>query len=234
MRTKILTKRGWAFRGRPRDRFHSYADTKLLAYLAEVSVKYGIDSSEFFGKFVEAWGNRESTCGTLKIECRRRTRDSAIFLITSDYRVVAQFSIPESLLRESDPLKEIGYILEHGRHVLVKDREAPESICLRIRDLKAGMKRVSLKARVVEISEPRLALTRFNDYVMFANAVLSDETSTIRLTLWNNRTKMVSVNDVVQIENVDVVVFREERQLRMGKNGRLRVLDKNEMTDAKG
>jgi replication factor A1 len=65
---------------------------------------------------------------------------------------------------------------------------------------------------------------------MFANAVLSDNTSTIKLTLWNSRIKMVSVNDVIQIENADVIVFRGEPQLRMGKNGRLKVLDENDLT----
>jgi len=234
MRTKILTERGWTFRGRPPGRFHSHADIKLLEYLTEISVRHGIDSNEFFGKFVEAWENRESTCKKLTIECRRKTRDFAIFLVTADYKVVAQFPIPEYLLRETDPLKEFGYVLEHARRVLVKEREGSRATCLRIKDLKAGMKRVSLRARIVEISEPRLAHTRFNDYVMFVNAVLSDDTDTIKLTLWNGQIKMVSVNDVIQVENADVVVFRGEPQLRMGKSGRLRVLDKNDLSAKQG
>jgi hypothetical protein len=230
MRTKILTERGWTFRGRPRGRFHSYADTKLLEYLTEISVRHGIDPNEFFGKFVEAWENRESTCKKLTIECRRRTRYFAIFLITADYKVVAQFPIPEYLLRETDPLKEFGYVLEHARRVLAKEREGSRATCLRIKDLKAGMKRVSLRARVVEISEPKLALTRSNDYLMFANVILSDGTSAVKLTLWNGRIKMVSVNDIVQIENAYVVVFKGELQLRMGRGCRLKVLDKNDLT----
>jgi hypothetical protein len=234
MRTKIWTERGWTFRGRPRGKSHSYADTKLLEYIAELSVRNGIDSSEFFGKLVEAWENRESTCKKLTIECRRKTRGSAILLITTDYKVVAQFLMPEYLLRETDPLREFGYVLDHAKRVWVKEREGSMATCLRIKDLKAGMKRVSLRARVAEISEPKLALTRFNDYVMFANAVLSDNTSTIKLTLWNSRIKMVSVNDVIQIENADVIVFRGEPQLRMGKNGRLRVLDENDLTATQG
>ena len=230
MRTKILTERGWTFRGRPRGRFHSYADTKLLEYLTEISVRHGIDPNEFFGKFVEAWENRESTCKKLTIECRRRTRYFAIFLITADYKVIAQFLIPEYLLKETDPLKKFGYVLEHARRVLVKERERSGATCLRIKDLKAGMKRVSLRARVVEISEPRMALTRFNDYVMFANAILSDKTSTIKLTLWNGRIEAVSVNDVVQIENASVVLFRGELQLKMGRTSTLTVLDKDGLT----
>jgi len=230
MRTKISAGRGWTFRGRPQGRFHSYADIRLLEYLTEISVRHEIDPNEFFGKFVEAWEKRESTCKKLTIECRRKTRDSAIFLITTDYKVVAQFPMPQYLLRVTDPLKEFGYVLERARHVLVKEREGSRATCLRIKDLRAGMKGVSLRARIVEISEPRLAHTRFNDDVMFVNAVLSDDNRTIKLTLWNGRIKMVSVNDVIQIENADVVVFRGEPQLRMGKSGRLRVLDKNDLS----
>jgi hypothetical protein len=183
---------------------------------------------------VEALENRESTCKKLTIECRRKTRYSAIFLITTDYKVVAQFPIPEYLLKETDPLKEFGYVLEHARRVLAKEREGSRATCLRIKDLKAGMKRVSLRARVAEISEPRSALTRLNDYVMFANVILSDGTSAVKLTLWNGRIKMVSVNDIVQIENAEVIVFKGELQLRMGRSGRLKVLDKNDLAATQG
>jgi ssDNA-binding replication factor A large subunit len=75
-----------------------------------------------------------------------------------------------------------------------------------------------------------MALTRFNDYVMFANAILSDKTSTIKLTLWNGRIETVSVNDVVQIENASVVLFRGELQLKMGRTSTLKVLDKDGLT----
>ena len=230
MRTKILTEHGWTFRGRPRGRLHSHADTKLLEYLTEISVRYGIDSNEFFGKFVEAWENQESTCKKLTIECRGKTRDCAIFLITTDYKVIAQFPIPEHLLREINPLKEFGYVLEYLRRVSMKGGVVSKATHLQIKDLKAGMKQVSLKARIAEISKPRLVLTRFNDYAMFANAILSDGTSKITLTLWNGKIKMVSVNDVVQIENADVVLFRGEPQLRIRKNGTIKVLEYDDLT----
>ncbi len=89
------------------------------------------------------------------------------------------------------------------------------------------MKRINLKARVTEISKPKLVLTRSNDYAVFANATLSDETSTIKLTLWNGRINMVSINDMVQIENANVIMFRGEKQLRTGRNGRLKVVQTN-------
>lgn len=238
MQTKILARgraeRGWTFRGRPRGKFHSYADTKLLEYLTWLSVKHEIDSNEFFGKFVEAWENRESACKKLTVECRRKTGVFAIFLITIDHKAVAQFPMPEYLLRETDPLKEFEYVSEHARRVSIKEREGSMPTCLRIKELRAGMKRVSLRAKVIGISGPRLVLTRYNDYVTLANAILSDETGTIKLTLWNDSIIMVSVNDVIQIENADVIVFRGEKQLRIGKSGKLRVLDKDDLTATQG
>ena len=59
-------------RGRPRGKYRSPADFKLLEYLALVSMEYGIDLEKFFDSFVEAWKRQESTCESLLIECRAR------------------------------------------------------------------------------------------------------------------------------------------------------------------
>ena len=101
-----MRKRRLKGRGRPRGNHYSPADFRLLQYLASVSMKYGIDSHDFFHGFVEAWKRRESTCGSLSIECRKQTRDAAVFLITNTRKVVAQFSIPKCLLEEGNSLKE--------------------------------------------------------------------------------------------------------------------------------
>ena len=72
-------------------------------------MKYGISSDDFFDGFVEAWKHQKSTCESLLIECRKRTRDNAVFLITDSCRVVAQFPIPKHILEEPSPLKEFAY-----------------------------------------------------------------------------------------------------------------------------
>jgi len=212
-------------RGRPRGNFHSPVDTRLLEYLAEISVKHMIDSNEFFDKIVYAWENRRSKCKELAIECRAKTRGCAIFLLTTDCNVVAQFPIPEYLLKEATPLKEFAYIIEREKLALMKKRNENEKRYLKIKDLKAGMKRINLKARVLAISKPQLALTRYNDYVMFANATLKDETGTIKLTLWNSRTNVLSTNNIIEIENANVAAYRGELQLRMGRNSKLEVIE---------
>ena len=143
--------------------------------------------------------------------------------------MVAQFPIPEYILKETNPLKGFDYVRKRVRYASkMKERKTLENgQDIRIKDLKAGMKRINLKARVTAISKPKLVLTRFNDYVVFANATLDDETSTIKLTLWNGRINMVSINDMVQIENANVIMFRGEKQLRAGRNGRLKVVETN-------
>jgi len=221
--------RTWSMRGRHRGSFHSPVDTRLLEYLAEISIKHMIDSNKLFDKIVYAWENRKSKCNGLSIECRAKTRGSAIFLITTDCNIVAQFSIPEYILKEATPPKEFAYIIEREKLALMKKRNGNKKRHFKIKDLRAGMKRINLRARVLAISKPQLALTRYNDYVMLANATLADETGTIKLTLWNSRTNMLSINNIVEIENANVAAYRGELQLRMGRNSKLTAIENHDL-----
>ena len=92
-------------RGRPRGRYHNLADFKTRDSLVLISMKYGIDSNDFFNSFIEAWEHQESTCESLSITCRTKTRDNAVFLITKGVKVVAQFPIPKHILKETNALK---------------------------------------------------------------------------------------------------------------------------------
>ena len=218
----------WTMRGRPRGRGHSAVDSRLLEYLMTISVKHAVDPNRFFSKIVGAWKNRKSKCNHLTIQCREKLRDRAIFLITTDYKVVAQFPIPEYLLKETTPPKEFAYIIKREKDALMKKRDDSGVRYFKIKDLKTGMKRINLKARVLAISRPQSALTRYNDYVMFANVTLTDETGTVKLTLWNGRINSVSINDIVEIENASVTAYKGETQLRIGRQGKLRVIENYE------
>jgi hypothetical protein len=218
--------RTWSGRGRPRGSHHPRFDTRILEYLVELSTKRGINTTEFFRSIVDAWKNGEAKCTGLNIRRRTKRKGQPIFLITEGYKVVAQFPIQENILKETNPLKGFDYVRQRVRHASrMKERKTFEDDQLQIRDLKPGMKRINLKAQVIGISKPKLVLTRFNDYVVFANATLADKTSKIKLTLWNGRINMVSINDIVQIENANVIMFKGEKQLRIGRNGRLKVVE---------
>jgi len=58
-----------------------------------------------------------------------------------------------------------------------------------------------------------------------SNALIADETGAIKLCLWNEKINLVSVDSVVQIENASVTKFHGENQLRLGKRGRLSVIE---------
>ena len=209
-------------RGRPRGKYRSSADLRLLEYLAMISGKYGIDSNDFFDSFVDAWKHQESTCKSLSIKCRRKTRDYAVFLITTSCKVVAQFPIPKHILEETNPLKEFAYARALRRTIV----EGAKVKHLRIGDLKSGMNRINLKARVIEIPKPRSVITRFGGFATVTNASIADETGIIQLPLWNKQIDAVSVGDLIRVENARVVTFRGERQLRVSRGGQLSVIEK--------
>jgi len=174
--------------------------------------------------FVRAWKKRKAVCHGLTIEFRINKKDCAIFLITQG-NFIAQFPVPECILKETNLLKESDYIRERIRHACeVKKKKALASGNARIEDLKAGMKGIKLKAQIIEITEPKQVLTRLNDYAIFAKATLLDKTGTIKLTLWNGRINMVSLNDMIQIENGSVIMFRGEKQLEIRRNATLEVV----------
>jgi len=214
MRNKV-----WTTRGRPPGGFHSYHDIRLLEYLARLSVKYEIDSGKFFNSFLDAFEHEEATCGELWIECRVKTRDCAVFLITNSHKVVAQFPVPVHILAKTNPLKEFTYRLSS-----IRTAQAAKSNNYQIKDLRVGMKRVNIKARVLEVSQPRLVATRFGFYANVINALVTDETGTIQLPLWNNQIDEISAGDLIQVENANVSVFRGIRQLKVGRSGKVSVV----------
>jgi replication factor A1 len=96
---------------------------------------------------------------------------------------------------------------------------------LRIADLTVGMKSVSVKAKIVEISEPREVFSRFTNRLnRVATAVIEDESGRVNLSLWNEQIDKVKVNDIIQVNNGYVTEFRGIKHLNIGRYGTLEVL----------
>ena len=105
---------------------------------------------------------------------------------------------------------------------MLKARE--RGIKLKINELRDGMKRIDLIAKVTEKSETREVTSRFKDQTLkVASATIADETGTIKLTLWNEQIGLVNVNDTVKIQNGYITSFRGEIQLNSGRYGTLTV-----------
>lgn len=93
-----------------------------------------------------------------------------------------------------------------------------------IKDLHDGAKRVDVQAQVVEKGDPREVRSKYKDETYrIVDAVVADETGSIKLTLWNEQADMVNVGDKIKIENGYVTSFKGEIQLNVGKFGKLTV-----------
>jgi replication factor A1 len=193
--------------------------TSTGEYLAFISVKYEVDPDKFFLALIMAEENQKATIGNLTIKCRSKTEDKTMFLISKNSKVVAQFSVLKEFLREQgNPIR--SYM---GTNMVRRflARRNMRSLVLPIKDLRIGMRQVSLKAKVLEIPKPKTVYTRYGNYASVANALIADETGTIRLCLWNEQIDSISTGDTIQLENARTSVFRGQRQLCIGKNGSL-------------
>jgi replication factor A1 len=173
-------------------------------------LKYKIDSSEFFDCIIQSWNKEKAECRQLSIMCRQKTEDSAIFCFTDDQGVIAQFPIPVTILQGKNPLE--GYVRLISPMTVKK---------VAIKDLKAGMRRIDLIAKVLEISEPNIVYTKYGTEAYISNALIGDETGIIRMSLWNKQIGMISKGDTIKIENGIVTSFRGELQLKIRRNGSL-------------
>ena len=186
-------------------------------YLAFLSAKYEVDPDTFFCALLSAGENRKSRCGNLSIECRGKIKNKIIFLITDGSEVVAQLSVSEKFLtKEGNPLRNFMETDMIRKHEAKKIRSP---ISCSIQDLRAGMNHVNLKAKVLEVTQPKQVFTRYGNYASLAKAVIEDNTGQIKLCLWNNQIDAVSAGATVQIENARTSTFKGERQLSLGKTG---------------
>jgi replication factor A1 len=189
-----------------------------------MAIRKNIDPDSFFNTLLDAWKRKESTYKNLVIECRKKTKDSGVFLFTMDNKVIGQFGVPESILKEKYPIK--NYMDTLPREAFKNKTITKENI--KIEDLTEGMKRVKLKARVLETPKPKTVYTRFGTMASVSNFIVADETGTIKLSLWNHQINKATVDDVITIKNAKVAWFRGERQLRLGRNGELNVIEEED------
>ena len=194
----------------------------LGEHLALLSVKYSVYPNEVFQALVYASKNEKATCGNLTIEHRGKLKGEVIFLITKNSDVVAQFRVEEAFLLRKDNPFESWMSTDRIKKKLAKQNTG--SVYCRIRDLRAGMKHINLKAQVLEIPKPSQVHTQFGNTVMVANALVGDETDKMKLCLWEGQISSISTGDSIELKNGQVCLFRGEKQLRLGKNGQLCVL----------
>lgn len=185
-------------------------------YLAFLSIKYEVNPAEFLLALRVAQ-KRKTYCGGLLIQCRGKVKKALMFLVKKDSEVIAQFPIDrEFLLNENNKLSNFMETDRIRRYLAKKARTVGASS---IKDLRAGLSHVNLKAKILEVAEPMRVVTRYGNNATVAKVLIGDDTGTIKLCLWNGQITDVSVGDVVQIENAQASMFRGERFLSLGKKG---------------
>ena len=194
-----------------------------MEYLAFLSVKQGVYLSELYQAMVAARQKGKTKCQNLVVEYRSSLKDDAIFLITKDSSIIAQFRVTEEFLQRKDICFENWMNTDKIRRQMNRQNTSPKASTL-VQDLRHGMKKVNIEAKVLETPTPATVQTRYGNSAKVANAWIADETGKIKLCLWNEQVDFVNVGDTVQIKNASVSTFKGERQLRLGKTGTVCVL----------
>jgi replication factor A1 len=205
-------------RGRPRGENKLYFEP--LFSITKIASKYDIDPKLLVESFIEAWKSKDAHCGRLKITCRGviDNENSAVFLVTCEGKVVAQFPIKTEIIENENVFK------NHLQQIPIREireryNRKDTGLKKTISQLRYQMKKVDLKAKIVEIPPVRRVMTRYGNVAKLTNIKIADDTGSIRLSLWNKGIDDLHVGDFVEIENSYVARYRGELQLRLGRKG---------------
>ena len=92
---------------------------------------------------------------------------------------------------------------------------------MNISELKPGMRNVSVTGKIDTIGEPRTVNLRSGGTNNVADATISDESGSIKLSLWGEDINKVQPGDKVSIENGYINTFKGENSLSVGKFGKI-------------
>jgi len=192
--------------------------------LAFISAQHDVYPNELFQALVNAKEEGKATVSDLLVEFRGNVTDQAIFLITKDGKVVAQFRVPQDTLARTDVSFDNCMDTNRIRKEIARQNPAPSHY--KVENLRVGMKKINLTAEVFQTSEPSKVHTQFRDNAVVSNAIVGDETGRILLCLWDQQIGSVQPGDNIEVKNAHVATFKGEKQLRLGKNGTVTVLEK--------
>jgi ssDNA-binding replication factor A large subunit len=93
---------------------------------------------------------------------------------------------------------------------------------MKINELKAGMRNVSVTGKIDSIGEPRTVNLKAGGTNNVADAMISDESGSIKLSLWGDDINNFQPGDRVSVENGYVNTFKGENSLAVGKFGKMK------------
>lgn len=90
----------------------------------------------------------------------------------------------------------------------------------KISELKSGQGNANVEGILKEIGDTRV-FNKFGKELKVSNAILTDDSGSIKLTLWNDDVSRFNAGDSVKIINGYVGEFQGEKQLTSGKFGKI-------------
>jgi replication factor A1 len=185
-------------------------------YLALLSVKFDIDPQELFSGLRQTGVGLKSDRGKFSIEDRGRIDEKKIFLVRTESGMFAQLRVADEFLKSEGDIERF-MDTPIVRSLLLKKKKMTGR-CL-IRDVRSGMTRINLSAKVLSVGETIHVMTRYGNYADVAKARIGDETGAINLLLWNEQIENVSVGSMIHVGGARADVFKGERQLSVGPKG---------------
>jgi replication factor A1 len=91
---------------------------------------------------------------------------------------------------------------------------------MKISELQVNQRKVDITATVKEIGTVR-EFNKFGKPGKVVTAVIEDDSGSIQLTLWNEQIDIVKEGDTIKIENAYVKEWQGEKQLNIGRLGKL-------------
>ncbi len=192
------------------------SELRVRDSILRLAHRYRLDPNDLLDSFIEAWKHGSMEQATYTIACRHSNTQSGMFQITHN-QVISQFPIDLAVLLNPDNFR------HYFQDFQLEDIENPQQAYLTINELRFRSRGVNLKATVAEIPLRRYVTTRWGAPASVSNVKITDNTGSIRLSLWNHQIDTVNVGDEIDIRGGHVGKHMGNLQLRLGKKGTLSI-----------
>ena len=92
---------------------------------------------------------------------------------------------------------------------------------MKISELKAGMRNVSVTGKIDSVGDPRTVNLKSGGTNTVADAVISDESGSMKLSLWGEDINKIQPGDRISVENGYINTFKGENSISIGKFGKM-------------
>ncbi len=92
---------------------------------------------------------------------------------------------------------------------------------MKISELKAGMRNVSVTGKIDSLGDPRTVNLKSGGTNTVADAIISDESGSMKLSLWGDDINKIQPGDKISVENGYINTFKGENSISIGKFGKM-------------